>query len=177
MKKIVLRILAVIALLLAVLLVIASTKPDSFRVERSLSINAPADTIQTLIADFRHWEKWSPYEKIDPAMKKTYSGLANGKGAVYEWAGNSDIGAGRMEITGMTPAKITVKLDFTAPFEAHNTAEFILEPEGAGTKVTWAMYGPNHFLGKFMGIFFDMDQMIGKDFETGLSNLKAAVES
>jgi hypothetical protein len=114
---------------------------------------------------------------LDPAMTKNHSGAASGQGAVYEWEGNSDVGKGRMEITeSAPPSRIKIKLDFLAPFEAHNTAEFALQPAGGGTNVVWAMHGENNFMGKVMQVFMDMDSMIGKDFETGLANMKAAAE-
>ena len=109
-------------------------------------------------------------------MKKTYSGAASGRGAVYEWDGNSQVGAGRMEILDVTPEKVTIKLDFLRPFEGHNTAELTLAPRGNATDVTWAMYGPNRYLSKVMSVFMNMDTMIGKEFETGLANLKGIAE-
>jgi hypothetical protein len=166
----------VIVLLIAALLAYAATRPDSFRVQRSTSIKAPPQKIAAMIDDFHNWGTWSPWEKLDPAMKKTYSGAADGKGAVYEWTGNSKVGAGRMEILDATPAKTTIKLDFLKPFEAHNIADFALEPADDSTNVTWAMHGSSPFLMKVMGIFFNMDKAIGKDFETGLANLKTAAE-
>jgi carbon monoxide dehydrogenase subunit G len=162
---------------LAMLLALAATKPDTFRVQRTATIKAPPEKIFALVDDFRRWNSWSPYETMDPAMKRTLSGAVSGKGAVYEWEGNSKVGQGRMEIADTSaPSKVMIKLDFLKPFEAHNTAEFTLEPNGAFTNVTWAMHGPSPYLAKVMGIFFDMDHMIGKDFETGLANLKALTE-
>src|SRR5262249_8521746 len=129
------------------------------------------------ITDLKGWSAWSPYEKKDPAMKRTLSGAAAGKGAIYEWDGNKDVGKGRMEITDATPSsKVLIKLDFIAPIEGHNTAEFDLQGKGDTTDVTWAIYGPSPFFHKVMSVFFNMDKMIGGDFETGLANLKAAVE-
>jgi len=110
-------------------------------------------------------------------MKRTFDGAEAGKGAVYEWDGNGKAGSGRMEILETSPTKITIKLDFLKPFEGHNTAEFILETKSdSSTHVTWAIQGPNQFIGKMISIFVSMDQMIGKDFETGLSNIKALTE-
>jgi len=170
-----------IALVLVVLLVAvlgyAATKPDSLHVQRSATIKAPADRIFPLINDFHSWSAWSPYEKVDPAMKKTYSGPANGKGAVYEWEGNSQVGQGRMEITDTSdPSRVTIKLDFIKPFEGHNVAEFTLVPQGDSTAVTWAMDGPSPYVVKLMGVFVNMDNMIGKDFDSGLTNLRALAE-
>jgi uncharacterized protein YndB with AHSA1/START domain len=156
---------------------LAATKPNTFRIARATRVNAPPEKIFSLINDLHRWESWSPYEKRDPALKRTHSGAANGKGAVYEWEGNKKVGQGRMEITDSAPAsKITIKLDFFKPFEAHNFAEFTLEPEGSSTHVTWAMSGPNLCLGKVMSLFLSMDKMVGKDFEIGLANLKANAE-
>ncbi|HEY4136681.1 MAG TPA: SRPBCC family protein [Alphaproteobacteria bacterium] len=181
-----LKVLAVIGILVlvavAAILVIASRKPDEFRVSRSTVIQAPPEKIYAQIADMHAWTAWSPYEKKDPAMKRTFSGAERGKGAVYEWNGNKDIGTGRMEITETVepsegaPSKIVIKLDFYTPFEAHNTAEFTLVPRADGTAVTWAMFGPNVFMGKVMSLFMNMDKMVGDDFAVGLANLKAISE-
>jgi len=172
------KILIALAVIVVALLGFATTKPDTFRVERAASIKAAPETIFAHLNDFRSWGNWSPWEKLDPALQRTYSGAAIGTGAVYEWKGNSDVGAGRMEILESSPAsKLNIKLNFTEPFEAQSTSEFTLTPEGDATKITWAMHGPNQFLGKVMSIFVDMDNHIGKDFETGLANLKTIAES
>lgn len=166
-----------IVVLIAGLLAYAATRPDTFRVERTVSIQAPPEKIFPLINDFHSWGSWSPYEKLDPTMKKTYSGAESGQGAVYEWAGNNKAGSGRMEIVEtMPPSQVQIKLDFSKPFEAHNTTEFTLEPQGNATNVTWAMHGPSPFMTKVMSIFMSMDSLVGKDFETGLANLKALAE-
>ena len=167
-----------VVVLIAIVLVYAATKPDTFRVQRSTGIKAPPEKIFAVINDLHGWAAWSPYEKKDPAMKKTHSGAASGKGAVYAWDGNNQVGAGRMEIMESSPpTRISIKLDFLKPFEGHNTAEFTLAAEGDSTDVTWAMYGPSPYIAKLMGIFFSMDNMIGKDFEAGLANLKAVAEA
>lgn len=172
------KILISLAVIVVALLGYAATKPDTFRVERSASIKAAPETIFAHLNDFRSWGNWSPWEKLDPAMQRTFSGAAIGTGAVYEWKGNSDVGAGRMEILESSPSsKLNIKLNFTEPFEAQSTSEFSLTPEGDATKITWVMQGPNQFIGKVMSIFVDMDNHIGKDFETGLANLKAIAES
>ena len=166
-----------LAVVAAGILIYAATRPDSFRVQRSASIKAPPDKIFPLINDLHAWSAWSPYEKKDPAKKRTFSGAPNGKGAVYEWDGDKNVGKGRMEITEATPpARILIKLDFLKPFEGHNTAEFTMEPKGDNTVVTWAMYGPSAFMMKVMGIFMNMDNMIGNDFAAGLASLKAVAE-
>ncbi len=161
----------------AALLIIAALKPGAFRIQRSAIIKAPPDKIYPHINDFHNWGSWSPWEKLDPALKRTYSGAASGRGAVYEWEGNKQVGKGRMEIIQATPSsKIEIKLDFLKPFEAHNTAEFSLEPQGDATNVSWAMHGRQPFLIKVMSLFFSMDKMVGKDFEAGLANLKTITE-
>jgi len=176
-----LKAVAIIAIVLAVgiagILVFATTKPDTFRVERALAVKASADAVYPLIADFHRWTNWSPYEGRDPSMKRTFGGAGQGKGATYAWDGNKDIGAGRMEILeANTPSKIRIKLDFERPFEGHNTAEFTMVPQGDATLVTWAMHGPAPFMSKLMKVFINMDNMIGKDFEVGLANLKKLTE-
>ena len=176
-----LKILSVLAAIVMVVVVAilgyAATKPDSFRVERTATIKAPPDRIFALIANLRGWSVWSPYEKKDPDMKRAFNGPENGKGAVYEWDGDKNVGRGRMEIVEATPpTKIVIKLDFIKPFEGHNTAEFTLVPTDDNTTVTWAMYGPSPYVAKVMGTLFDMDKMIGNDFEAGLANLKTTAE-
>lgn len=171
-------ILIVIVVAVAAVLVIAATRPDTFRIERAASIKAPAERIFLLINDFHSWGAWSPWEKIDPTLKRIFSGPSSGKGAMYAWEGNSKVGSGSMEITEASPpGKIVIKLDFIKPFEGHNIAEFTLVPGGDSTSVTWAMYGPVHYMAKIMQMFFSMDSMVGGQFEQGLANLKAAAEA
>ena len=170
-------ILIVIAVLIAGVLGFAATKPDTFSVQRSTIIKAAPEKIFAVINDFHRWPDWSPWEKLDPAMKRTQSGAASGKGAIYEWDGNSKAGAGRMEIIESTPAsKLGIQLDFIKPFEGHNIAEFSLTPEADATRVSWVMHGPTPFVSKVMQVFVSMDTLIGKDFEEGLANLKALTE-
>jgi carbon monoxide dehydrogenase subunit G len=158
-------------------LAFAATRPDSFSVRRAASIQASPEKIFPLINDFSRWSAWSPYEKKDPAMKRSFSGPAAGKGAVYAWEGNGDVGQGRMEIAdAVAPSRVTLKLDFVKPFEAHNRVDFTLEPKGGATEVTWAMDGPMPFISKVVTLFVDMDRMVGGDFEAGLANLKAIAE-
>ena len=167
----------VIVVLMAVVLGLAAMKPDTFRVQRAASIKAPPDKVFGLVNDFRQWGQWSPWEKLDPDLKRTFSGAPSGKGAVYEWTGNKKVGAGRMEITEPTPPnKLVIKLDFIRPFEGHNIAEFTLEPQGDATQLSWVMHGPTPFVSKVMQVFVSMDALIGKDFEAGLANLKAIAE-
>ncbi len=171
-------ILMVLLAPIVAILILAAMKPSSFRVERRTRINAPPEKVFGLLDDFHHWPEWSPWEKLDPTMTRAHSGAASGTGAAYAWEGNKRVGKGRMEILEtVQPSKVVVKLDFLAPFEAHNTAEFTLAPSGGATDVTWAMYGPNLFMGKVMSVFMSMDKMIGKDFEAGLANMKKAAEA
>jgi Polyketide cyclase / dehydrase and lipid transport len=168
--------LAVVAV--AALLIVAATRPDTFRVERSTTIAAPAAKLFPLINDLHQFNTWNPYARKDPAMKAGYSGPAAGPGAVFDFQGNKAVGKGRISVTGATaPSLVTMQLDMWEPFEGHNTVNFILAPDGAGTRVTWAMHGPSAFITKLMGIFFNMDQMIGNDFEAGLANLKQLAET
>ena len=167
----------IIVVAICVILILAAMKPSTFIVERSVSINATPDKIAPLIDDFHNWSIWSPWAKLDPTMKTVYSGAPSGVGSIYEWEGNSKVGKGRMELKSIQPAKTSIKLDFLKPFESHNTADFVLQPEGSTTRVTWVMYGPLNFVpGKIMSVFTTMDNMIGDDFQRGLANLKAAAE-
>jgi uncharacterized protein YndB with AHSA1/START domain len=169
--------LIVIAVLLAALLIYAATRPDSFRVERSIGIQATPEKVFALINDLRAWSRWSPWERKDPGMQRSFSGPDSGQGAAYGWEGNKNVGTGRMEIVEVSPPnRIVIKLDFMKPFEAHNTVEFSVQPQGAATQVTWAMFGPMPYLSKLMTTFFSMDKMCGKDFEAGLAQLKTAAE-
>jgi uncharacterized protein YndB with AHSA1/START domain len=166
----------IIALLIAAVLIYAATKPDHFRLERSTTIKASPEKISAYLTDFKQWAAWSPWENKDPDMKRSYSGAASGKGAVYGWVGNKNVGTGSMEVLDVQPHKITIKLDFLSPFEAHNTTEFHLEPQGDSTKMTWAMFGPSNYVNKLMTVLFSMDKMVGPDFEAGLAKLKLAAE-
>jgi uncharacterized protein YndB with AHSA1/START domain len=171
------KILALVGLVVVLILIYAAFKPGDFRVQRSIAIQAPPEKIFPLINDFHQWPSWSPWEKLDPNMKRTLSGPANGTGSVYEWDGNSKAGKGRMEITDSVPSsKIGIKLDFIKPMEGHNTVEFTLQPDGSSTSAIWAMSGPLAYPGKVMSVFVSMDKLIGSDFETGLANMKAAAE-
>ena len=177
MIMIMIKVIGIVVVLVAGLLIYAATKADSFRVERSASIKAPPEKIFALVNDLHKWVAWSPWENIDPALKRTYSGAESGKGAVYAWEGNNKVGSGSMEILESVPAsRITIKLDFIKPFEGHNTAEFKIERAGDATALTWAMFGPSPYLSKVMGLVFSMDKMIGSQFETGLANLKTITE-
>ena len=169
--------LIVIVVLIAAVLGLAATKPDRFRVERSATIKAPPEKVFALINDFKAWGAWSPWEKKDPAMKRTFGAITVGKGAHYAWDGDKNVGQGSMEITESVPSsKLALKLDFLKPFEAHNFVEFTLAAQGDMTQVTWVMHGPANFLSKLIQVFMSMDSMVGKDFEAGLANLKVAAE-
>ena len=177
MLKIFLIIGAVVVVGIAGVLAFAATKPDVFVVQRSASIKAPPEKIFPFINDFHQWTVWSPFEKIDPDMKRSYGPVTAGKGATYGWDGNKNIGSGSMEIIDASaPRGVTIKLDFTKPFEAHNVAEFTLQPAGDSTNVTWSMRGPVPFFGKIIHVFMDMDKMVGSQFAEGLGKLKAAAE-
>jgi hypothetical protein len=177
MFEIVAIVAIVLAVVVAIVLVLAATKPNAFSVQRATTVRALPEKIFPLINDFHQWGSWSPYESRDPAMKRSYSGAASGKGAVYGWDGNNNVGSGRMEILeASAPAKIVIKLDFFRPFEGHNTAEFTILPQGDDTNVTWRMFGPAPFMSRLMQVFMNLDRMIGKDFEIGLANLKRLTE-
>ena len=169
-------ILIVIAVAFAGVLAYAATKPDTFQVQRSTSIAAPPEKIFPMIDDLRAQSAWSPFEK-DPNMKRTHSGAPRGKGAVYAWDGNRQVGAGRIAITdSVPPVKVALLLDMVRPFKAHNTVEFTLDRIDAGTNVTWAMQGRQPYMAKVMGLFVDCDKMCGGLFEEGLAKLKALAE-
>jgi len=173
----ILKIILGLMVLIAIILGLAATKPDSFRIERSVVINADTEKIFPLINDFHRWSEWSPWEKLDPGMKRTFAGSDYGVGSVYAWEGNKKVGQGSMEITESAPTqKVQLKLDFMKPMEAHNTTVFTLNPQGDKTEVTWAMFGPSPFLSKLMTVFISMDKLVGKDFESGLANLKSLAE-
>lgn len=177
MLKIALIAAAVVTVGVLGVLAFAATKPDVFVVQRSASIKAPPEKIFPFINDFHQWGIWSPFEKMDPDMKRTYGPITAGQGATYGWDGNKNIGSGSMEIVDApAPRKVTIKLDFTRPFEAHNIAEFTLQPTGAATNVTWSMRGPVPFFAKIIHVFMDMDKMVGSQFAEGLGKLKAAAE-
>ena len=167
----------VVAVVGAVLLY-AATKPDTFHVQRSISIQAPPEKIFALLNDFHQSLAWSPYEKKDPAMKRAFTGAESGKGAVYHFEGNKEVGKGRLTITDTTPSsKVVIALDMYEPFEGHNIVEYTLDAKGGSTDVTWSIHGKQPYIGKVMSLFIDCDKMIGKDFEVGLANLKALSET
>ena len=167
----------VVVVLIAAVLLHAANKPDTFSVQRSASIQAPPERIFPLINDLRAFNTWNPFEKKDPNLKGRYSGPAGGKGAGYAFEGNKDVGKGSIEILeSSSPSRVTMRLSMVEPFKVQNIVEFTLAPIGGVTNVTWAMQGPAPFLAKIIHVFIDMDKMVGRDFEAGLANLKAAVE-
>lgn len=167
--------LVILALIVALLL-FAATRPDAFITERSTRISAPAERIVSMIDDFHQWAKWSPWEKLDPTMTRTFSGAPHGVGAVYEWSGNGKAGAGRMEISQRDAGRVAIPLTFIRPFKANNLAEFLFAPDGDATRVTWRMSGNRPFVAKLFGIFMDMDALVGRDFEAGLATLRNVCE-
>lgn len=176
-KTIVLTLVGCFVLFTGVVLATAATKPETFRVERSIVVNAPPERITPHLNDLKKWTAWSPWEKVDPDMKRDYSGVEAGVGAKYAWDGDSNIGAGRIEITESTPEKVAISLEFLRPMECKNVAEFQMTPGADGTKLTWSMHGPNNFMGKVIQVFLDMDDMCGTQFDEGLSNLKKLAEA
>ena len=169
---------AIVVLAIIGLLAYAANLSNSFQVQRSLRINAPADKIFPLINNMRGMNRWNPFAEADPNIKITYTGPDSGKGARYEWTGNSKVGEGSLEITdAAAPSRVNLKLDMWKPLEGHNTVVFTLAPGGDGTEVTWAMSGERPFIGKVMGVVCNMDRMVGGQFEKGLAKLKAIVET
>jgi hypothetical protein len=165
------------AVLVALFLVVVAMQPAAFRIERTVRMAAPASMIFPHINEMRAWLPWSPWEKLDPTMKRTYEGAESGVGAVYSWEGNKNVGAGRCTITESRPHDlVTMQLAFLRPFKATNGAEFILTPEGQQTAVTWAMTGERNFMFKAMNLVMNMDKMCGGAFEQGLNDLKEIVE-
>ena len=149
-----------------------ATRPEHFRIERSAVVGAPPDVVFALIDDFHHWVRWSPWEKVDPDMQRTYAGPPAGPGASYAWAGDREIGSGRMTILESRPGEVvSIRLEFFEPFAATNEARFELAPSSAGTRVTWSMEGRNGFVGKSLSLVMDMDAMVGTQFERGLADL------
>lgn len=165
-----------LAALIAAILIYAATRPDDFRLERSTRIQAAPASIMPHLADLRRWGAWSPWEKLDPAMQRSFSANAVGVGAAYEWEGKNNVGAGRMEIMQAEPQRLLIKLDFQKPFKASSFTEFTLVPEGEATRVTWAMFGSNGYLHKLIGLIC-RPSMMHRIFDQGLADLKAAAEA
>lgn len=171
------KVLGVVALLIGGLAVLIAMRPDEFQLVRSATVSAPPEKVFALINDFNQWDGWSPWAKLDPAMKKTIGSISAGDGATYEWVGNSDVGKGKMTITGSQPhERVVIRLEFQEPMAATNITEFRLKPEGSGTKVEWSMKGTNNYMAKAFDFFMDMEKMVGADFEKGLRQMKAIAE-
>ena len=172
------NILIAIAAIVFVFVIIVAMRPADFRITRGTIISAPPAVVFAQVNDLHKWESWSPWAKLDPAVKNTYDGPPKGAGAIFSWSGNNKVGEGRMTITGSQPSDlIEIKLEFLRPFKATNTAEFIFKPEGNRTVVTWSMVGRNNFMAKAFTLFVNMDKMVGGDFEKGLANLKLIAEA
>ena len=172
------KILIALAVIVIVLVVVVAMQPSEFRVVRSATISAPAPAVFAQVNDFHKWEAWNPWGKIDPAMKQSYEGAPSGTGAIYTWAGNNQVGEGRMTITESHPSDlIRIKLEFIKPWSATNATDFAFKPQGNQTAVTWTMDGDNNFMGKAFGLFMNMDKMVGGDFEKGLAQMKAVSET
>jgi uncharacterized protein YndB with AHSA1/START domain len=172
------KILIALAATVLVFVVVVAVQPSEFHIVRSATISAPAAAVFAQVNDLHNWEAWSPWAKIDPAMKQTYAGAPAGVGAMYTWAGNHEVGEGRMTVTESRPNEfIKIALEFLKPFAATNTAEFTFKSEGDRTAVTWSMIGQNNFVGKAICLFMDMDKMVGGQFEKGLAQMKSVVEA
>jgi hypothetical protein len=169
---------AAVLAVVVVFVAVVATRPSEFHIERSVSIGAPPQAVFPLINDFHAWTAWSPWEHLDPAMKREYSGSSEGPGAGYSWSGNDEVGVGSMLITDARPAQeVTIRLEFKEPWQATNMTTFSMRPAATGTQLTWGMDGENNFMVKAVSLFMDMDAMVGKDFELGLSNLKRLAEA
>lgn len=176
-KKILLGAVIVIVVVIAIGCVVVAMQPAHYQVERSATINAPAPVVFAQVNDFHKWEAWSPWAKMDPNMKTTYSGSAAGPGAVYSWVGNSEVGEGRMTIIDSVPStSVKIKLEFLKPFAATDDTNFMFVTQGSQTHVTWTMAGDKNFLMKGFTLFMNMDKMVGNDFEKGLAQMKAVSE-
>ena len=172
------KILIALAMIGVVLVIVVATRPSEFRVARTVTIAAPAPAVFAQVNDFHKWEAWNPWAKLDPAMKQTYEGAPAGIGAIYTWAGNHEVGEGRMTLTESRPNDlIRIRLEFLKPFKATNVGEFTFRPEGNQTAVTWNMTGQNNFMAKALHLFMNMDRMVGGQFEKGLAQMKSVVEA
>lgn len=177
-KKVILGILAVILIAIIGFCAVVAMQPSEFKITRSATVNAPPEKVFEQVNDFHKWDAWSPWAKLDPAMKTTYSGSQSGQGASYAWTGNDQVGEGKMTIAESHPNEhIKIDLEFIKPWQSKNTTEFMFKPEGDKTNVTWTMTGQNNFAAKAVGLFMNMDKMIGGDFEKGLAQMKAVAES
>jgi hypothetical protein len=171
------KILLVLVAIVAAFALFVATRPANFRVSRSISVTAPPSALYAQVVDFHRWDAWSPWAKLDPAMKTTFSGPVAAPGSSYHWVGNDKVGEGRMSIVEAKPAeRVAIRLEFIKPFAATNSTEFVFAPSGGTTRTTWTLEGRHNFVGKAFAVFNDMDKMIGADFEKGLAQLKAVAE-
>jgi hypothetical protein len=174
MKKVLIGLVVIILVVVAII----ATRPAEFKISRSANIGAPADVVFAQVNDFHNWDGWSPWAKLDPAMKTKFEGAQSGTGAMYSWTGNDKVGEGKMTITDSKPTeKVAIKLEFIKPFAATNTATFDIKAAGDKSDVTWSMEGHNNFMAKAFSLFMNMDQLIGKDFEKGLAQMKTVAET
>ena len=151
---------------------------DTYAVTRTTTVAAPAEALYARLVDFHRWPEWSPWEGLDPALTRSYTGPESGVGAGYAWSGNRKAGRGRMSIADVTaPSRVAVDVMFEKPFPSSSSSVFTLAPEGTGTRVTWTMTGRKSLINRVMGIFVSMDKLIGPDFERGLAQLKSVAES
>jgi hypothetical protein len=177
-KRVFKKIFVGLAAAVALLVVVVALQPSTFRITRSATVAAPASVVLAQVKDLHRWEKRSPWQNLDTAVKGTYDGPASGPGAKFAWAGNNKVGAGRMEITESHPSDLVkIRLEFIKPFAATNATVFTFRPNGGGTQVTWDMSGENNFMGKAFGLIMNMDRLVGGDFEKGLANMKQIVET
>jgi hypothetical protein len=171
------KILIGLAVVIIVFVIVVALQPSDYRVTRSETIAAPPETVFAQVNDFQKWRAWSPWEQMDPDMKRTYEGPSAGTGAKYAWVGNNDVGSGSMTITESRPSDlIDIKLEFIEPMEGTSDTRFTFAPTADGTKVTWDMTGKNGFVGKAICLFMSMEKMVGTQFEEGLANMKSIVE-
>ena len=178
LKRIIVGVIIAIAVLIGGLVMVVATQPEEFKVARITTIKAPPENVFKHVNDFHQWDAWSPWAKLDPNMKTTFSGADAGQGAAYAWVGNDDVGEGKMTIAESHPSShVKIDLEFIKPFAAQNVTEFMLKPDGDTTEVTWTMHGKNGFIGKAMCLVMDMDKMVGGDFEKGLAQMKTVIES
>jgi len=172
------KILIALAAIVVVVVVVVALQPSEFRVTRTAVISAPAPAVFAQVNDFHKWEAWSPWARLDPAMKQTYEGAREGPGAIYRWAGNREVGEGSMTITESRPSDLVrIRLEFLKPFAGTSTAEFTFKPEGNHTAITWSMTGDNNFMAKAVHLLMNMDTMVGGNFEKGLAHMKSVVEA
>ncbi|MBY0503683.1 MAG: SRPBCC family protein [Bryobacteraceae bacterium] len=171
------KVFGLLAVLFGALAALIATRPADFRLVRTATVNAPPEKVFALVNDFNRWDTWSPWAKLDPAMKKSVGSIVAGTGATYEWSGNSDVGRGKMTILeSQPPARVLIRLEFLEPMTATNLTELVLKPEGSGTRVEWIMTGTNNFMAKAFDFFMNMDKTVGADFEKGLKQMKAVAE-